>query len=144
MGLTLAFADHAPTQLVFLTRRILTETGWAGTGAGTFSAILPIYRDINELAVGGIAPTATAQIAVEMGQPFLWAILVAVAALVVLLFRGALQRGRDSIYCMAAASCVVTITLLAFTNAALFSTPVLILSAVIVGVAIAQSKSRSV
>ena len=144
VGLTLAFADHAPTQLIFLTHRILTETGWTGTGAGTFGAILPIYRDINELTVGGIAPTATAQIAIEMGQPFLWAILVAVAALVVLLFRGALRRRRDSIYCMAAASCVVTVTLLAFTNAALFSTPVLVLFGVAVGTAIAQSESRSI
>lgn len=144
LSLTLAFATHAPAPLIAVTQRVLTETSWAGTGAGTFAAVLPIYRDIDELATGPIAPTAVAAIAVEMGRPFLWAILVAAIALVVTLLRSALRRGRDSSYSTAGAGCVVAITLLAFGNAALFSTPVLMIAAVVVGIAIAQSKSRSI
>jgi hypothetical protein len=113
-----------------------------GTGAGTFAAILPIYQDIDELASGSVAPTAAAAIAVEMGRPFLWAILLAAIALVVTLLRGALLRRRDSFYSTAGASCVVAGTLLAFGNAALLSTPVVIIVAAIVGIAIAQSKSQ--
>ena len=142
MDLTLAFAAHAPAPLIAVTQRVLTETSWAGTGAGTFAAILPIYQDIDELATGSVAPTAAAAIAVEMGRPFLWAILLAAIALVVTLLRGALLRRRDSFYSTAGASCVVAGTLLAFGNAALFSTPVLIIVAAIIGIAIAQSKSR--
>ena len=142
MDLTLAFATRAPAPLIAVTQRVLTETGWTGTGAGTFAAILPIYQDIDELATGSAAPTAAAAIAVEMGRPFLWAILLAAIALVVTLLRGALLRRRDLFYSTAGASCVVAGTLLAFGNAALFSTPVLIIVAVIVGIAIAQSKSR--
>jgi hypothetical protein len=85
-----------------------------------------------------------AAIAVEMGWPFLLASLIATIALVVALLRGALQRGRDSFYAMAGASCVVAMTLLAFGNAGLLSTPVSVMTAAIVGMAIAQSKSRSI
>jgi hypothetical protein len=139
---TLAFAAHASAPLIALTQRVLTETSWMGTGAGTFAAILPIYQDIDELASGSVAPTAAAAIAVEMGRPFLWAILLAAIALVVTLLRGALLRRRDSFYSTAGASCVVAGTLLAFGNAALLSTPVVIIVAAIVGIAIAQSKSQ--
>jgi hypothetical protein len=143
-GLTLAFASHATAPLISVTHHALTETSWTGTGAGTFAAVLPIYRDVNEVGAGLIAPTDAAAIAVEMGRPFLWGILAAAAALVITLLRGALQRGRDSFYPTAGASCIVTATILAFGNAALFSTSVLIVVASIVGVAIAQSKSRSI
>ena len=144
VGLTLAFAHHATAPLIAVTQHALTETSWTGTGAGTFSGVLPIYRDINELSAGLIAPTNAAAIAVEMGQPFLWGILTAVTALVITLLRCALRRGRDSFYPIAGASCIVAATLLAFGNAALFSTPVLVVVASVAGVAIAQSKSRSI
>ena len=143
-GLTLAFASHATASLISVTHHALTETSWTGTGAGTFAAVLPIYRDINEMSAGQFAPTDAAAIAVEMGRPFLWGILAAAAALVITLLRGALQRGRDSFYPAAGASCMFAATILAFGNAAMFSTPLLIVVASTVGVAIAQSKSRSI
>jgi hypothetical protein len=142
VGLTLAFASPTSAPLIAVTQRVLSETSWAGTGAGTFAAILPIYKDIGELTTRSIAPTAAAAIAVEMGRPFLWAILIAAIALVVMLLRGALRRLRDSLFSTAGASCVVAIMLLAFSNAALFSMPVMIIAAVVVGMAIAQSRSR--
>ncbi len=141
-GLMVAFTTHIPPQMIGLTQRILTETNWTGTGAGTFDAVLPIYRDIDELKSGLIPPTTMAAIAIEMGRPFLLAILMAAIVVVVLLLRGAVRRRRDSVYPMAGAGCVATVTLLAFTNAALFSTPVAVITAAVVGVAIAQSKSR--
>jgi hypothetical protein len=143
MDLTLMFATRAPAPLIAVTQRVLAETRWTGTGAGTFAAVLPIYRDIDELTAGPVAPTAAAAIAVEMGRPFLWAMLIAAIALAVTLLRGSVRRGRDSLYSTAGASCVVTFALLAFGNAGLFSTPALIIAAATVGMAIAQSKSRS-
>lgn len=144
MDFTVAFADRAPAPLIAVTQRILANTGWVGTGAGTFSAILPIYRDIDELATGPIAPTAAAAIAVEMGRPFLWATLIAATALLIALLRGAARRGRDSFYSMAGASCTMTTTLLALGNAGVFSTPVLLIASATIGIAIAQSKSRTI
>ena len=79
-----------------------------------------------------------------MGKPFLWAILVISAALVLALFRGAVRRGRDSFYPAAGASCVVAIVVLGFNNSSLFNTSVLLISTVAVGLAIAQIRSRTV
>ena len=143
LELTLAFATHASAPLIAVSKRVLIETSWAGTGAGTFAVVLPIYRDIDELAAGTIAPTAAVTIAVEMGRPFLWAVLLAALALVVTLVRDSARRGRDSFYTITGASCVVTVTLLAFGNSAIFSIPVLIFVAAVVGIATAQRKSRS-
>jgi hypothetical protein len=144
MDLTLAFANRTSSPLVAITQRILTDTRWAGTGAGTFSAIVPIYQDINELAIGSVAPTAAAAIAVEMGQPFLWVTLLAAITLTLTLLRGALGRGRDWFYSITGASSIVVITLMAFNGPGLFSTPVLVTVAATIGVAIAQRKSRSI
>ena len=140
--LTLAFASHAEESLVGVTQRILAETGWAGSGAGTFAAVLPIYQGIDELTTGQIAPTAAAAIVIEMGRPFFWAMVLAATALVLTLLRGALRRQRDSFFAMAGAGCVVTNAVLSFSNPALLSTPIAIFTAVVIGLAIAQSKSR--
>ena len=140
---TLAFAASPQSPLIALTRRILAETSWLGTGAGTFAAILPVYRDINELAAGNVAPTAAAAVAIEMGKPFLVAAIFGAIALIIMLLRGAARRGRDSLYPTAGASCVVAMTILAFNNQGVFNTSVLVIVATTIGMAIAQSKSRS-
>jgi hypothetical protein len=144
LDLTLAFATHAPPPLIRVTQRALAETGWAGTGAGTFAAVVPIYRDVELPVTANMAPTAAAAIAVEMGRPFFWAILIMAIALALALLRGALWRQRDSFYSITGASCIVTITLLSFVNAAFLNTSVMLISAVAIGVAVAQSKSRYV
>lgn len=144
VGLTTAFASQATTQMLAVTQRILSDANWAGTGAGTFSAILPIYQEIGESTTGQLAPTAAAAIAIEMGRPFFFVLLIGVLALVFVLMRGALRRQRDSFYSAAGASCTVTTALLSFSNAALLSTPTMIVVAAAIGMAIAQSKSRLV
>ncbi len=141
---TVALAASPQSPLVSLTGRILAETRWLGTGAGTFSAVLPIYGDVDELSAGTMAPSAAAALAIEMGKPFLWATLLASIVLVLVLFRGAARRGRDSFYPAAGASCVVAIVVLAFNNGGLFNTTVLLISSVAVGLAIAQGRSRTV
>src|SRR5690242_6016771 len=81
MDLTVAFTNSPQSPLVNVTQRILAETSWLGTGAGTFSDVLPIYRDFGELTAGDVAPTAAAAIAIEMGRPFLWVAVIASFAL---------------------------------------------------------------
>ena len=95
IDLSLAFASQTPKPLIEVTQRMLTESGWAGTGAGTFTKILPIFRDIDELAIGQFAPTAAATIAVEMGRSFFWATVLTMLTLAFTLLRGALRRQRD-------------------------------------------------
>jgi hypothetical protein len=109
---TLAFArDHA---LVATTGHMISDNRWTGSGAGTFGALLPIYRSIEESLSSSLAPTAAAAISVELGRPVLWAIVAATLFLAASLLRGALQRGRDSFYSAAGASIVLIMLIEAF------------------------------
>jgi hypothetical protein len=144
VGLLLEFATRAPPQMIALTHSILADRNWVGTGAGTFAAVLPIYRNIDQLETGLVPPSAVAAIAIELGRPFLLASLIAAIVSVTAFLRSAVRRGRDAIFPMAGASCLVTATLFAFCNSALLSTPVSVITATIIGIAVAQSKSRSV
>ena len=94
------------------------------------------------MATGAIAPNALSAIIIEMGRPFFWAAFVVTIIFIISLLRSAVQRGRDFFYAAAGAACVVTITLLAFSNA-IFSAPIVILVATALEIATAQSKSRS-
>ena len=141
---TVAFANSPRAPIVGLTQRILAETRWLGTGAGTYASILPIYSDIDELAAGDTPPTAAAAIAIEMGKPFLWASMLAGIALIVTLLRGAARRGRDAYYSAAGAGCVMATIILSLNNDGILNTSFLVVVAATLGMAIGQSKSCSV
>jgi hypothetical protein len=140
--LTLQFAiTAAPANAT--AQSILSDTSWLGNGAGSFASILPIYRGVDNVVTGPYAPTTAAMIIIEMGRPAFWIILVAALLALALLFRGALQRGRDSFYSAAGASCIVIVIAEAFCDASALATPVAIITAVIFGLALSQSKSRT-
>ena len=140
--LTLAFVTPGP--LVSITGHILADGTWIGTGAGTFAALLPIYRDVDDLAASSAAPSTAAAIAVEMGRPFLWTAVAVASAAAIFLLRGALRRGRDSFYPAAGASCIVVLAVLSFINAGLFGATTAIIAPAILGLALAQSRGRAV
>lgn len=140
--LTLAFVTHGP--LVSITGHILADGTWIGTGAGTFAALLPIYRDVDDLTAGSAAPSTAAAIAVEMGRPFLWTAVAVATAAAMFLLRGSLRRGRDSFYPAAGASCIVVLAVLSFINAGLFGATTAIIAPAILGLALAQSRGRAV
>jgi len=142
MDLTLAFVTHGP--LVSITGHILADGTWIGTGAGTFAALLPIYRDVDDLTAGSAAPSTAAAIAVEMGRPFLWTAVAVATAAAMFLLRGSLRRGRDSFYPAAGASCIVVLAVLSFINAGLFGATTAIIAPAILGLALAQSRGRAV
>jgi hypothetical protein len=142
--LTLAFASRASAPLVAVSQRMLTETSWTGTGAGTFAAVLPIYQEIDEQIVDDDAPTAAAAIAVDLGRPCFWAIVAAALFLIAALLAGALSRGRDWIYATTAAGCTSAIAILAFDDIGLFSTSAIVIIATTIGIGLAQSKSRTI
>jgi hypothetical protein len=136
----LAFAPR--TRYVGTTENMLADAPWLGTGAGTFASLASVYRDA---AVDTLtAPTSAAKIGIELGQPMLWFIATAVAAIVTMLLRSALQRGRDSFYPAAGASSLLLVLLLSFCDNGVLGTPVAIYVAVITGLALAHSKSRAV
>jgi hypothetical protein len=139
---TLQFTS-APRPLIRIVQSVLSDTSRLGNGAGTFASLLPIYQNIDRISAGPYAPTTAATIAIEMGHPALWVALTIVMVLFVQIFRGALQRGRDSFYSAAGAGCILLMTVEAFCDATLFATTTVITAAVILGLAFAQSVSRT-
>jgi hypothetical protein len=142
-GVTLAFATPSSPALTSASQRILDDTPWTGTGAGTFAAIMPIYRDIDDPETS-TAPNAAVALSIELGRPMFWLIVVVIVGAVVILLRASLQRGRDSFYPVAGAGCLLTLLLLAFMNAGILGTVTAVIAAAVLGLALAQSRSRTI
>jgi hypothetical protein len=142
-SLTLAFST-APTSVTAVTQRILDDTSWTGIGAGTFAAIAPIYREIDAPAALRTAATAAATISIELGRFILWFAVAATAAAIWVLLRASLLRGRDSFYPAAGAGCLLALLFLSFMNAGILGTAAAVIAAATLGLAFAQSKSRTI
>jgi hypothetical protein len=138
----LSFAT-SPAALTSLSQHVLDDAPLVGTGARTFLALAPVYREINDPQPACTAATAAATFAIELGRPMLWLIILGTLAAVVVLLRDALQRGRDWFYPAMGGGCLLTLLLMSFTNAGLLGTATGLLSAAALGLALAQSKSRS-
>jgi hypothetical protein len=141
-GPALVFAVPSPPALISASQRALNDTPWLGTGAGTFAAFMPIYREINQPAMSA-PPTAAAALAIELGWPM--ALLIATMSLAAIfgLLKASLQRGRDSFYPAAGAGSLISTLLLSFINAGVLGTAAVVIMAITLGVAFAQSKSRT-
>jgi len=127
-----------------LTQRVLDDAPLVGTGAGTFTALAPIYREIDDPPPNSVAATAAAAVAIELGRPMFWLIAVAMAGAIFILLRASLQRGRDSFYPAMAGSCLIALLLFSFNNPGLLGTATSLIAAAVIGLGIAQSKSRTV
>jgi hypothetical protein len=120
--------------------RMLSDAKWAGSGAGSFEALLPIYRDTaDSLEI----PTAAATVAIEMGQPFLWTCVIVALIGASTLFRRALLRGRDYVYSSAGAGCIVALLISLFANDGILGLTASLMISLVCGLAFAQSKSAS-
>lgn len=141
--LAIRFASNSSQASNQVIQSMLIDTRWMGNGAGSFGALLPIYQTIDNSIAGPYAPTAAATISIELGRPALYVILTIAIILLVQLLRGALKRGRDSFYPAAGASSIVLLTLEAFCDSALLEKSATIIACSIIGVALAQSVSRT-
>ena len=140
--LLLAFATSSSVTTA-AAERMLADAPLVGTGAGTFAALLPVYRETIDDSSPVVATTA-ATMAIELGAPMFWLIAAVTVLSIVVLFRASLRRRRDSFYPAMGAGCLVTLLLLAFGNGGLFVTATGLIAAVALGLALAQSKSRIV
>jgi hypothetical protein len=120
--------------------RMLSEAKWGGSGAGSFEALLPIYRDTDGVDSREI-PTAAAAIAIEMGRPFLWICIIAALIGASTLFRRALLRRRDHVYSSAGAACIIALLISLFANNGILGLTSSLMISVVCGLAFAQSKS---
>jgi hypothetical protein len=134
---TLALSTQGQTSSI---ERMLSEAQWAGSGAGSFEALLPIYRASDE-ADSLELPTAAAAIAVEMGRPFLWTCVIVVLVGASTLFRRALLRGHDYVYSGAGAGCMIALLISSFENNGILGLTASLMISIMCGLAFAQSKS---
>jgi cell division protein FtsW (lipid II flippase) len=139
VSLLLQFATAAPADAISLTQRLLSDAGWLGAGAGTFPALLPIYQDLGSSVTN--APSTASVFVIELGWPMFLFVIAIAAWLIVMLYRGALARGRDSFYPAAAAACAVTILGEAFCDTSLLHSCVAVVGSAVVGLGLAQSFS---
>lgn len=142
--MTLLFTSDAPAPLLALTQRIVNDTGWLGSGAGTFAALLSIYHDVDGVAGASGAPTFAASILIGMGRIWFWLALIDGLAAFVWFLRGALQRGRDSFFVAATTSCTLAMLIEALIDNSLSGTATVIIAAVVLGLGISQRTSRTV
>jgi hypothetical protein len=141
-SLALSFAA-SPTGLRSLSQHVLDDAPLVGSGARTFLALAPVYREINDPQPTCAAATTAATFAIELGRPMLWLIVLGTLLGVVVLLRDALQRGRDWFYPAMGGGCLLSLLLLSFINAGLLGNATGLLIAAALGLALAQSKSRS-
>lgn len=142
--LTLAFASTKSNSLIATTERMSADLPWTGSGAGTFASLVPAYQDATEIIRNPAAPTAASKIAIELGRPMLWGVVITAIVAMAVLLRGALHRGRDSFYPAAGASSLLLLLLLSFCDNGVLGAPVGICAAAITGLAFAQCKSRTI
>jgi hypothetical protein len=143
-SVSLAFTGASDPALTALTERVIHDAPPVGTGAGTFAALAPIYRQMDDPPASSTAATAAAAFVIELGKPMFWLITVVAAGSILILLRASLRRGRDSFYPAMGGSCLITLLLLSFNNAGLFGTASSLIAAAVIGLAIAQSESRTV
>jgi len=121
------------------TERMLQDAGQVGSGAGTYVALLPIHRDI-----GGPSsrerPTAAAVIAIEMGRPFLYGLLIVAVLAASALLRCSLQRRRDYAYAAIGSGAAAALAMLALVEDGILEFGTSLLAAATLGLAVAQSQ----
>lgn len=138
--LTLRFAQ-APADAVEAVQRMLSDTRWTGTGAGTFPALWPIYHDLGGTAAARV-PTTAASIMLGGGVILFFTAIVGTVLLFVVLFRGALARGRDSLYPTVAAASIAILFGQAFCDASLSTAGVDLIVTILIGIGLTQSVSQ--
>jgi hypothetical protein len=141
--ITLRYAASSDQQIE-LAERLLSDTAWTGSGAGTYEALAPMYEDGTRNPEQIQAPTAAAKVAVELGKPMLWLVMAMGIACIGLLVRGALRRGRDSLYSAGAAGSTAVFILESFNDLTRPAGLVALLAAAAFGLGLAQSVSRTI
>ena len=120
------------------TLRMMLDASWAGSGVGTYQALAAIYRDAAGVPAPNAINTITSMV-LEWGRAGLLIAMVLLLQLFVVLFRGAIARGRDSFYAASAAACLVTAFCEAYCDASFTNLTVQMLAAIIVGLGLSQT-----
>jgi hypothetical protein len=120
------------------TLRMMSDANWAGGGVGTYQALATIYRDAAGAPDDTAVNTITSMV-LGWGNVGLLVAIVLLLQLLIVLFRGAISRGRDSFYAASAAACLVTVFCEAYCDTSFTDVTVQMLTAIVVGLGLAQT-----
>ncbi|QOG22162.1 MULTISPECIES: hypothetical protein [Bradyrhizobium] len=135
-------APAANTAQRSMAERMMADAPQLGNGVGTFQSLEPVYRDFEATPVLEL-PSAAITMAIEWGKPVLAFVVLMVAYVFIVMFRGAVRRGRDSRYASTAAAGVIVLLCEAFLDNGLLNAAVQILATITIGIGIAQSMGRT-
>jgi hypothetical protein len=124
------------------TLRMISDANWAGSGVGSYPALAAIYRDAAGTPGDAAINTMTSMV-LEWGRVGLLIVTVLLLELLVVLFRGALSRGRDSFYAASAAACLVTAFCEAYCDTSLTDATIQMFTAIMIGLGLSQTIGRS-
>jgi hypothetical protein len=128
------------TQSQAATERMLSDVAPAGSGAGAFEALLPIYRDANTTGAQEY-PTAAALIMIEMGPAFVWCSIIVALLGAWTLFNRSLSRGHDYIYSAVGAGVLISLPVMALVDGGILNLGASLMIGMLCGLAFAQSLS---
>jgi hypothetical protein len=134
------WADRSGTDLA-AAARIFRDFRWFGSGAGTYSELIPIYVDAANDGTGLFSvPPKALSLLVELGIP-LSLLTVALALALAGMLISAIARGsHDSTHAMLGCSVLVYVTACAFTPSLSISFPTMAVAAAMIGLGLAQAK----
>jgi hypothetical protein len=138
VSLLFRFTKFETAEAGAATLRMLSDANWAGGGVGSYRALAAIYRDASGTP-GETAINTITLMVLEWGRVGLLIAIVLPLQLLVVLFRGAVSRGRDSFYASSAAACLVTAFCEAYCDASCTDVTVQMLIAIIVGLGLSQT-----
>jgi hypothetical protein len=140
---TAVFGNRSETDIATVVR-IFRDFRWFGSGAGTYSALIPIYEGIPDSRRGLLdAPPAALSVLIELGIPL--TLLAAALALVLVwtAFSAVARNDRDYSRSVLACSTLVYIIAIAFTPGTSLSFSTMIVAAMIISLGLTQVQLHS-
>jgi hypothetical protein len=135
----LQFASNTSPEALSVMQRLLSDASWLGVGAGALSEVAPIYQDLGGSIIQ--PPSTISASAIELGVPMTLFVMAIAIWLAAILYRGALNRGRDAFYPAAVASAAILLLGEAFCDPSLLNAGVAIFGDALIGLGLAQSVS---
>ena len=134
------WADRSGADLA-AAARIFRDFRWFGSGAGTYSELIPIYVDAANDGTGLFSvPPKALSILVELGIPLSLLTVALVLVLAGTLISAIARDGHDSTHAILGCSALVYVTTCAFTPSLSISFPTMVVAATMIGLGLAQAK----
>lgn len=122
---------------------IFHDFRWFGSGAGTYSQLIPIYMGAQDGGSGLFdAPPTVLSLLIELGIPLTLLTGMLAVALAWTLISTIVQSRRDYSQAILACSVLVYVVACAFTPGMSLSFPTMIVAAVMIGLGLAQAQRR--